>query len=146
MYKIYQVMENDTLNSIASMFGTTADTLKSLNNIDTVIPGSYIVVPNNKQSMLITYKIKRGDSLYEIANRYNIKLDDLLAINGLDKDDFIYPNQEILIPSADVSIFVTKEGDTIKDLVDYFNTSIMDIMDQNNKIYLMDDQLIMYKK
>ena len=44
------------------------------------------------------YTISKGDSLYGIARRYNINPELLAGLNGLSMDDYIYPDQEILIP------------------------------------------------
>ena len=57
--------------------------------------------------------IEKGDNLYSIARRYNINPDLLAILNGLNSDDYIYPNQQILIPKSNYSYYVTKQGDTL---------------------------------
>ena len=47
------------------------------------------------------YKIESGDSLYKIAKKYNVNPNLLANLNGLDMDDYIYPNQVILIPNTE---------------------------------------------
>ena len=44
------------------------------------------------------YVVKKGDTPYSIARKYNIKLDQLLRMNGLDDQAKIYPGQELNIP------------------------------------------------
>ena len=44
------------------------------------------------------YTIKRGDNLYQIAKNYNVNPSLLAALNGLDLNEFIYPNQVIMVP------------------------------------------------
>lgn len=44
------------------------------------------------------YVVKKGDTPYSIARKYNIKLDQLLRMNGLDDKAKIYPGQELNIP------------------------------------------------
>jgi len=144
MYSVYQVMSNDTIESIANKVGVSTNELLSLNGINTVIQGQFIVVPNN--SMFDTYVIKSGDNMYEIANRYNIDLDDLLAINGLNKNDYIYPNQEILIPKGDMMIYITKENDTINTIVNKMGISIDEFIRENGNLYLTADQIIKYRR
>ena len=43
------------------------------------------------------YKVKSGDSLYNIAKKYNLSVAELKSYNTL-SDDMLYPNQILLIP------------------------------------------------
>lgn len=109
MYKIYQVTTNETLEDVARKFNTTREELIRLNgNINNLI-GSYLIVPNNNEYQ--TYIVKDGDNIYKIARDNNIDFSTLLKINGLDADDYIYPNQQILLPTN--KMYVTNEGDTM---------------------------------
>ncbi|UKI29308.1 MAG: LysM peptidoglycan-binding domain-containing protein [Clostridium sp.] len=45
-----------------------------------------------------TTLLKRGDNLYQIAKNYNVNPSLLAALNGLDLNEFIYPNQVIMVP------------------------------------------------
>ena len=88
----------------------------------------------------------QGDTLYDIARRYNVSVDNLALLNGLDKQDFIYPGQEILVPKKDVKFYITKAGDTIVSVADYFETTIENLLEQNSVIYLLPEQLLTYKR
>lgn len=150
MYKIYQVEYGDTLESIANMVGSTIDELVTINGFNgkELIMGDLIIVPNqnNKNDAFIRYKIQTGDTLYMIANNYNVDSNLLALLNGLDKNDYIYPNQEIIIPKDNVDIYITKDGDTIKTLLDNFNTTLDKLEMDSNNIYLKDNQLVIHKK
>ena len=80
--------------------------------------------------------------MYSIASRYNTNEDYLLKINGLDKNDYIYPNQQILVPKENVEIYITKENDTLKGVANNFRISIEELVNQNNEIYLKEEQLL----
>lgn len=109
MYKIYQIIANETLDDIARKFNTTREELIRLNgNIDNLM-GSYLIVPNNSEYE--TYIVKSGDNIYKIARDNNIDIATLLKINGLDNDDYIYPNQQILLPTN--KMYITNESDTM---------------------------------
>jgi LysM repeat protein len=50
------------------------------------------------------YQLRPGDTLFELAMRYDVALEDLLTVNGLTEDDVytIQPGQEIIIPTGEV--------------------------------------------
>jgi len=146
MYRVYQIQSNETLESIAQKLNTTADVLKRLNGIrDDILlkTGSFIIVPMVDDRFKI-YIVKQGDTIYSIARDNNLDYDLLLKINGLNKEDYIYPNQEIVIPSKEYKYYMTKEGDTLKKVVDNLKVNFSDLID-NNEILLEKEQLILYK-
>ena len=148
MYKIYQVEYGDTIDVIARKSGTTADHIKNINGINSnkdLIVGGLIVVPREQNRLFETYTIKQGDSIYSIAREYNVDPDTLLLLNGLKKEEFIYPNQEIMIPQSGVSVYVTREGDTIDTILENFNIDANTLDKENDKIFLMEDQLIVHR-
>ena len=71
---------------------------------------------------------------------------DLLDLNGLSKDQYIYPNQQILVPREGVLFKVTIDGDTITSVAEDMNVNVLDLINQNKSLYLIPDQLIVYKK
>lgn len=146
MYKVYQIEYGDTLDIISKKSGASVDELINLNGEFDIIPGRYIVIPNMKNEIFEMYKVKSGDNMYTIAKDFSINLDDLLALNGLNKNDYIYPNQEIMVPTGTYNIYITKNGDTIRTILDNINLPYEEIAEQNEKIYLVPDQLIIYKK
>ena len=105
-----------------------------------------ILVPNNNQDYFTYYLVEKGDSLYNIGRKYNINPNLLASINGIDINDYIYPNQQLLIPKKNYSYYITAEGDTIDEVVKVFNTNMNKFMDENKTIYLMKDQLLVNKK
>lgn len=92
------------------------------------------------------YEIKKGDSLYKISKEYNVNTKLLAQLNGLELDDYIYPEQMILIPKKDVSYYITKQGDTINTVSKLFNVTEEDLITQNKTIYLQNGQMIFYKR
>lgn len=136
MYKIYQV-GNETLEDIAKKLNTNVDEIVRLNGTSNIIPGSCIIVPANKD--FTTYIVKQGDNIYSIAKNNGVDYETLLKVNGLDQNDYIYPNQEIIIPNK--KIYVTKENETIKDIINKLNiNNIKNIED----LYLLKDQMIKF--
>ena len=93
-----------------------------------------------------TYIIKNGDSLYNIGKEYNINPELLSLINGLKMDDYIYENQQILIPKNDYSYYLTKSGDNLEDVLKLFGTDYTNFKNTNGNILLEEGQLFAYKR
>ena len=142
MYQIYQVGPNESINSIANKLNIAVDELKRINGLSNntnLMTGSYLIIPSKGvKKDYNTYIVKPGDNMYMIAKENGIDLDTLISINGLNKDDYIYPNQEIIIPSN--RTYITKENDKIKDIITKTNID----MDKLGNLYLMQDQIIKY--
>ena len=56
MYKIYKIQPGDTLENIALKFDTTVEVLNRLNDLKDFIVGEEIIVPNNKEMIIKTFK------------------------------------------------------------------------------------------
>lgn len=144
MYSVYQVTSNDTIRNLAENLGFSLNELIELNgNIDQLTPGQLLVVPNLNSPYFI-YNVKKGDNLYQIAKEYDTKVDVIEKLNGLEEGSYIYPNQKLLIPKTTSGLYITKEKQTITNLVNELGIDINQLLDKN--IYLMPDQIITYKK
>ena len=147
MYRVYQIQSGDTLESIATMIGVDASILKQLNGIKNdvnLIPGSFLIIPVI-DDRFTNYIIKKGDTIYSIATTYGVDPDLLLKINGLNKEDYIYPNQEIIIPSNNYKYYMTEDGDTIESVLNKLQIDYNNLLSNNDEIFLIQDQLIIYK-
>lgn len=149
MYDIYTIKSGDTIESIANKYNITPYILYQLNGINnniSLVPGNNIIVPKISNTYFDYYTIKKGDSLYKIAEKYNTDYKTLALINGLDEKDYIYPNQVISVPKIGIGYYIVQEGDTLLEIGNKLNTSVIDLVNQNNQLYLLPEQLIVYKK
>lgn len=149
MFDKYTIKPGDTLNSIANKFNTKPQVILEINNIyypDDLRAGMDIIIPKEKEQYFNYYTIEKGDSLYKIAQKYNINPTLLASLNGLNMEDYIYPNQEILIPKSGYSYYITAEGDTLKTVADMFKISEESLLKQNPTIYLLKDQILVTKR
>lgn len=145
MYDKYVIENGDTLSSIAAKFNTFESTLMDINNIDfpdAIRQGMEIIVPKESEKYFEYYTIKKGDSIYKIAREYNINPELLSALNGLEDDDYIYPEQRLLIPKSGYSYYITREGDTLDIVADRFNINKDKLLSHNDVIYLLPGQLL----
>lgn len=148
MYDKYTIQKDDTLYSIANKFNTLEETIKDINNIpfnDSLREGTEIIVPKKTREYFEYYTIEKGDNLYAISKRYNVNPELLASVNGLNEHDYIYPNQEILIPKSGYSYYITNEGDTLEMVSSKFKTNKNKLVETNELIYLLPGQLLVNK-
>lgn len=86
-YSTYTVKKGDSLYSIASLYQTSVNALKNINNLtsNTLAIGQILKIPitNNINNNYKTYIVVSGDSLYRIANRFNTSVQELIDLNNL---------------------------------------------------------------
>lgn len=146
MYEIYEIQNGDTLDIIAEKTGTTIDKLQEINKFISIVPGANIIVPSLNNDIFTIYTVKSGDNAYAISRKYNIDVDDLYSLNGLNKNEYLYPNQKLLVPNQNVDIYITKKGDTIDKVTKAFNGNYNKFFEENSGIYLMPDQLVVIER
>ncbi len=92
------------------------------------------------------YTVIKGDSLYSISRKFNVNPKLVAELNGLKIDEYIYPDQTLIIPKKGIQYYITKEEDTLKGVANIFGVDEHDLVDQNKSIYLMSEQMIFYKE
>ncbi len=108
---IYTVRRGDNLWNIARKFDLRSAQIAAWNNIglesvlqpgqelnlefalDAEPPASEVSINAGAEE----YRVRRGDSMHEIANRFRIDLNDLLNWNEMNPQDLIFPGQFIRI-------------------------------------------------
>ncbi|MFV2072467.1 MAG: LysM peptidoglycan-binding domain-containing protein [Thermoanaerobaculales bacterium] len=105
----YVVKGRDTLWDIAQSFGVSVSALRRSNDLPTsrIYPGTVLVIPGDAHpttsssqtvSATTTYRVRRGDTLYDIARRFGTSVSAIRRANGLSSSR-IYPGDVIRIPS-----------------------------------------------
>ena len=79
------------------------------------------------------YQVKSGDTLYSIANKYGISLNELKTINNLN-DNNLSIGQLLKVPSglSSVNSYVVEKGDTLYSIAKKFDISINKLKEYNN--------------
>lgn len=102
----HKVSYGESLWLISSKYGVTVDELRKQNGLkgDLIHPGQVLVIkkgtttshsnPAGKSG--ISYTVKAGDSVWLIANRYGVSMDDLMKWNKI-KNYTIHPGQVLTI-------------------------------------------------
>lgn len=130
----YVVQSGDSLYSIAKKFGTTADKIKQLNNLNnnTLSVGQEIAIPSVALSEVTIYKVQSGDNLYDLAKKFGTSVSELKDLNNL-KSDSLSINQELKVPAVNIgeTTYTVKSGDSLYSIAKKFNTSVDSLKKKN---------------
>ena len=139
----YTVKAGDTLYGISNQYGVSVNDLVNLNNIigTNIRIGQVLEIPNkegtNPDSMFI-YTVKKGDTLYSIASRYDTTVDNIKELNNL-KTNNLSIGQKLNIPEtySEISLpnfinYTVKKGDTLYSIAKVNNVTIDTIVKDNN--------------
>jgi len=149
-YDTYLVYRGDTLKSLALRFGTSVDTLVSLNsilNVNLIYEGQRLVVPSGRAVPGTpppstpppaggqVYFVQRGDTLRIIAERFNTTVETILKVNPqIYNANVIYTGQSITLP-AGVTSYIVQRGDTLRIIANKYGTSVENLLALNPNIW-----------
>jgi LysM repeat protein len=97
----YTVQPGYTFSEIAQLFGTSVDAIAQANGIenpDLIFAGQTLCVPVGPAVRI--YRVRSGDTLSGIAQRFGTTVDALVEANGIENPDLIFPGQRLLIPQG----------------------------------------------
>ena len=146
---IYVVKRGDSLWKIANDYGVTVDVLKELNNLTTnsLQIGQQLIVPaqaSDTPANEIVYTVKKGDSLWTIAQQYNTTISALKTRNNL-TSNVLSIGQQLIIPSSTQTpsndsnntqpaekTYVVQRGDSLWLIASKNNTTVDELKRLNN--------------
>ena len=140
----YTVKSGDTLYGISNQYGVSVMDIMKVNNLTNtnLVVGQVLTIPTNNGTNpdnTFTYTVKKGDSLYSIANLYNTSVNTLINLNNL-KSNSLSIGQKLLVPetySSPTTIpnytnYTVKKGDSLYSIAKNFNISIDTIIKDNS--------------
>ena len=145
MNQTYTVKAGDTLYGISNQFGVSVTELASLNNIygSTLKIGTVLTIPNTtgtNPNTMFMYTVKKGDSLYSIANKYNTTVQKIIDLNYL-KSTNLSIGQVLRIPEnyltdSELTLpnyknYTVKKGDSLYSIARENNISVDTLMKDN---------------
>lgn len=126
--QIYVVQSGDTMFLIAQRFGIPLQRLIEANpqvtNPNIIYPGQSLCIPSATLGCMpgmTIYTVVRGDTLYQIAQRFGVSLNALISANPqITNPNLIFPGQVICIPTpvgppqcTNGFIYTVAAGDTL---------------------------------
>lgn len=141
-YKTITILRGDTLTKIAKEYGTTVNELARINNIQNInliYAGRTLRVPvsnsqENSNLEEIVYIVKKGDTLSEIAMKYNVRVNEIARENQIKNVNLIYPGQRLIIKTEAMGTemghlcYKVVRGDTLYSISRRFNVPIASIV------------------
>ena len=145
---LYVVRRGDSLWSISKKYGISVDELKKLNNLSSNLlsVGQTLRVSGVPETNNEIYIVKSGDTLYGIANRFGVDVDDLRRYNNL-SGNILSIGQQLYIPTGQMvddivgtnyETYIVKTGDNLSSIASKYGTSVSELRSINN---LNDDTL-----
>lgn len=136
----YTVVKGDTLSGIADKFNTSVSELKKLNNLtsDLIQIGQVLLIPTlTPETEYKIYTVIRGDTLYGIANKYGISVEELKKLNNL-VSNTLYIGQQLKVPEQnleendDYEIYTVVKGDSLWLISQKYDVPVDDLIEINN--------------
>jgi membrane-bound lytic murein transglycosylase D len=106
------VKSGDTLWGVARKYGVTIPALAAENGLSTkagLMKGARLEIPGTgsstkrtaandaRETSRVTYKVKHGDTLSEIANRFDVTVKELMSWNSLRKSSSLRAGQRLVV-------------------------------------------------
>ena len=97
----YIVKKGDSLWSISKKFNVSIETIKEANGLTSnfiqegeklYIPTSVVLTPKK-----IVYRVRKGDSIWKIAEKFGVSVKEIISWNNLKDKDTLYPGDKIKI-------------------------------------------------
>lgn len=138
-YLVYTVKAGDSLWNIANQYGISVNDIVSFNNLGTTLLqiGQQLLIPKqgsnqDGNSQGVTYVVKSGDTLWNIAKKYNISVDELKSANKL-TNNMLSIGQKLVIPNtSEYKTYIVKSGDSLWKIANNFGVNLNDLISLNN--------------
>ena len=102
---LYKVKSGDSLSKIASRYKTSVTGLKRANGLNTdmlqlgqtltIRHSTAVSTPENLRKL--SYKVRRGDSLYLIAEKFDLRIRDITGWNKISPHAYLQPGQRLTL-------------------------------------------------
>jgi len=105
----YSVRKGDLLFDLALRFNTNVEVLVALNpqiNPDSLVIGDVLRIPPVSPTGAgeLTYTVRSGDTLYDLAPRFHTSVEKIAALNPQITPERLMVGQELRIPIAQLQL------------------------------------------
>ncbi len=132
---IYTVRKGDTLYSIAQRYKSSPEAILRANHLfepvtdpGIIYIGNVLVVPSLVETGKVSYIVRQGDALNQIATKFSTYIDLISGINQVDNPNNIFPNQQLIVP---LFIYQIQPRDTLSSISRKFDIPLINITKAN---------------
>ncbi|MTI80623.1 MAG: M23 family metallopeptidase [Firmicutes bacterium] len=97
---------------------------------------SHRAVTESAQTGMSVYRVKAGDTLWELARKYSTTVEKLAAINGLNRNSILHIGQDLDLPVASGSKsgakYTIKHGDNLYNICRQYQVTVSQLLKENN--------------
>jgi len=158
---VYTVKAGDNLWNISRKYGVSMEVIVSVNNLkekDLLSLGQKLEIPaigggvsnsNQKQEpTIVTYTVVKGDTLWSISQRYDVKMRSIISVNNLKEISRLSIGQKLKLPitnmdiakaeghsqdaAAEEIIYYVKKGESLWSISRNYNVKLEAIIAANN--------------
>ena len=169
-WEYYTVGKKESLQNIARKHNSSVEEIQSINHLDddVVAQGKILLIPVSYQSLKgeptisvastaqphspppshftkQTYTVKKGDTLWNVAQHFSVDKDDILSWNKISSKTALKPGQKLTIrktggpitvastaPAIKQISYTVKPGDTLGQISKKFNVNVTELRKWNN--------------
>ena len=144
----HTVNKGDNLWDLAIKYDTEVDVIKEVNylNNDLLSINDNLLIPlgKTKSNNFIPYEmyiVSEGDTLWSIAKKYNLNVNNLASMNSLNKNEYLQLGQQLSIGNKNIYrnmeskkrtiLYSVKQGDNLFKISELFDVTISSIEEIN---------------
>tara|TARA_Y100000816_G_C26063696_1_gene558830 strand:- start:201 stop:1451 length:1251 start_codon:yes stop_codon:yes gene_type:complete len=144
----HTVNKGDNLWDLAIKYDTEVDVIKEVNylNNDLLSINDNLLIPlgKTKSNNFIPYEmyiVSEGDTLWSIAKKYNLNVNNLARMNSLNKNEYLQLGQQLSIGNKNIYrnmeskkrtiLYSVKQGDNLFKISELFDVTISSIEEIN---------------
>ncbi len=102
---VHVISQGETLYSLARHYGVSLDELLNKNNISDpsgLSVGTRLIIPGSDETPAVgassaLYTVKKGDTYYGIARKYNLDVDELLSMNSRNSSRVLSIGESLIV-------------------------------------------------
>lgn len=156
----YYVKPGETLSDIAASFGISSKLIQEANRIDDpdkLSEGQELLIPVNSDALkavaeeihkrnsediasrqsgvpigVENYTVREGDSLWSIANSFNLDINTLFGCNIMKDPNYLRVGSVLRIPNQDGIFYTVKKGDTLDGIAKKHGTQAESVLKAND--------------